>query len=460
MKENGWFELKKYLHFDEPLKKDIAYKTAYKLVSNPKKISKHSFLPFLSFTVKSPKYQFDEESGKKIIKPKDREICYCSHTDSHIYSYYAMLLSEKYEFMLRKKGLDSNIIAFRKIGEGKCNIHFAHDAFNDINSYATSTVIALDFSKFFDNLNHSILKNQWCKVINEKTLPLDHFKVFKSLTKYSKVNKNELDSLFCREKNKYYSKLCTIKEFREKIRKKGLIHPNPNIDKGIPQGSPLSGLLSNIYMIDFDEKMKNYINKLNGKYYRYCDDILIIIPRNNQKNKVEKFAKESIKYLKVDINEKKTEIRTFIRKNKNIRIKKRVLKNKVYRLINKDIIDLEKNLHTVEKKPLQYLGFLFDGKNIYIRSSSISRYHGKMRKGLSRAKYHMKDKNRKRGEKGYRFKSLFKKTLYERYSHLGKSNFVTYARRCKNVMDSSQTISKQMKKFNKTLFARLNKIKP
>ncbi|WP_257983354.1 reverse transcriptase domain-containing protein, partial [Vibrio parahaemolyticus] len=48
--------------------------------------------------------------------------------------------------------------------------------------------------------------------------------------------------------------------------------------QGIPQGSPMSGLLSNIYMIDFDIKLKNYAESLNGKYYRYCDDLLCILP--------------------------------------------------------------------------------------------------------------------------------------------------------------------------------------
>ncbi len=40
---------------------------------------------------------------KKLLQQKDREICYCSHTDSHIYSYYATILYEKYENILFKK---------------------------------------------------------------------------------------------------------------------------------------------------------------------------------------------------------------------------------------------------------------------------------------------------------------------------------------------------------------------
>ncbi len=48
--------------------------------------------------------------------------------------------------------------------------------------------------------------------------------------------------------------------------------------KGIPQGSPISALLSNIYMLEFDVLVKEKIMECKGSYFRYCDDILCIIP--------------------------------------------------------------------------------------------------------------------------------------------------------------------------------------
>lgn len=107
MKEDGWFAPKNYLHIDIPISKN----KAFDLVSNPTNVTAHSFLPFITFDVVSKKYQYDEVSGGMEKKEKERNICYSSHIDSHIYSYYAMELSEKYEKILYEKDLHNNIFS-------------------------------------------------------------------------------------------------------------------------------------------------------------------------------------------------------------------------------------------------------------------------------------------------------------------------------------------------------------
>jgi hypothetical protein len=423
-KKENWYINKNYLHFDYPL----SFNKASDLVKNPDNISTHSFRPFLTFEVTSIKYVEDVNSIKKIRKEKKRPICYASHVDGYIYSYYALQLSKRYEEKLQEKNLTKNVIAFRKLDK-KCNIDFAKEAFDDIKKFGNCGVIALDFSKFFDTLNHDILKKQWCTILQKEKLPDDHYKIYKSLTSFSLVNRNDIFKLFNisqhNPKANNRKRICAFKDFRKKVRKKNYIKPNPNLYKkeGIPQGSQMSGLLSNIYMLDFDEKMKNYIQKLDGHYYRYCDDILIIVP-DNKLDDIETFAINAIKDLKVTINTQKTEKRTFIQKN-----------NVLY-----------------TDKPLQYLGFLFDGNNIFIRSSSISRYYNKMKRGISLAKKTKKKRDFKKFFKGRSPVPLYKNKIYERYSFLGKSNFVTYSHRAKNKMNNSKTIKKQLKRF----WSRLN----
>lgn len=421
-KIDGWFLQRDYLHFDSPL----SFKNANLLVKEPKKVSEHAFLPFLTFDIRTIKYKKNPETTKKEKTDKIRPICYSSHRDGYIYSYYAKMLSELYEKKLAELKINESVLAFRKLG-GKSNINFAKQAFDDIVNKGNCTAIALDFTKFFDNLNHDILKEEWSKLLSKEKLPKDHYNIYKSLTNYSLVDKDKVYKLFNISKNNAKTrpyKICSIKEFREKVRKNSsLIKCNPTIseNKGIPQGSSLSALLSNIYMLSFDKKMYDFTNFLNGKYYRYCDDILIIID-TDKIDEVEDYAMTIIEDLKVEINPSKT-------LKSNFKYSKGVL---------------------ISDKDLQYLGFMFNGEKIYLRSASISRYHQKLKKSISISKKTMSKYNKIRKRKGKEEKPLFKRKLYEKYSHLGKSNFIRYGLRAKDIMDSPE-IKKQIKKLGQKL---------
>lgn len=65
--EHPWFRTRGYLHFDKP----ISLKTL-RLVTDPSKVAKHSFLPFITFDVKSYKISQDKIT-KKITKTKKKE---------------------------------------------------------------------------------------------------------------------------------------------------------------------------------------------------------------------------------------------------------------------------------------------------------------------------------------------------------------------------------------------------
>lgn len=417
-KSHPWFRSRGYLHFDRP----ISLNTAKKIVTSPKKVANHSFYPLINYTVETKKIKTDKKTKTIKTNLKKRPISYSSHVDSHIYAYYANLLSSLYEKELNIRDLNDNILAFRSLG--KSNIEFAHEAFLNISNFGECSVVALDLSKFFDTLDHAILKKQWAILLGTTQLPADHFNVFKSLTKFSIVDKLKLYDLLSISSNNPKNgrlRVCNPKDFREKVRGSGLIKPNLQ-NYGIPQGSPISALLSNIYMIDFDYKMKEYVKKFNGKYFRYCDDMLFIVPTKEQ-DKVADCASLAIQNLNVDINTDKTELRTF-----------KVNNNGVLR----------------SKKPLQYLGFLFDGENIYLRSASLARYSERMRKGVRLAKSTMRKRNHLKLKRGDKTKKLFKRKLYRKYSHLGSRNFVTYGFRAAKIMNS-KTIKSQLKPLWKNL---------
>lgn len=406
-----WYRSRGYLHFDLP----VGYKKAVTVVSNPDIVSKHAFYPLINYTVESKKINKDKDTNKLSITLKERPIAYSSHMDSHIYAYYAKILSKKYEQKIKEAGLDNSIIAFR--GLGKSNIDFAYNAFEKIKGMGECSAVALDFSKFFDTLDHQFLKESWANLLDLTSLPPDHFNVFKSITKFSTVNKLDLYEKFTISPNNPKNgreRICTAKEFRDIVRKENLIVPN-KASYGVPQGSPISALLSNIYMYNFDVEMKAYVTRCGGEYYRYCDDMLFIVP-TEFRDKVAGIAQQKVRELKLSINPKKTELRTFKYENG---------------LLKAD-------------QMLQYLGFMFDGENIYIRSSSLARYSEKMKRGVSLAKKTMKKYNAIRANKGLPKEALYKRKLYSRYTHFGGRNFITYGLRAANEMNS-KTIKHQLK---------------
>src|SRR5690606_14828177 len=120
-------------------------------------------------------------------------------------------------------------LAFRKLG--KSNIEFAFDAFQKIKAMGNCTAIGYDISGFFDNLDHVLLKNAWYRLLGTDLLPPDHYAVFKSLTKFSQVERKAVyKALGISEHNppNDLRRVCTPKEFREIIRKSGLINTNAN----------------------------------------------------------------------------------------------------------------------------------------------------------------------------------------------------------------------------------------
>lgn len=184
---------------------------------------------------------------------------------------------------------------------------------------------------------------------------------------------------------------------------------------GIPQGSGMSALLSNIYLIDFDKDLNERAKNEGFFYRRYCDDILIVCESDKAETiKKEIFAKIKDEYY-LEIQDKKVELTEFRPNSKGIIRafnKKKQSKDGLH-------ITNAKN-ESLYYKPLQYLGFEYNGQNIYIRSSSLSRYFRKMKGRIIKTVVMAYSDNGKDNK-------IWKRQIFERYSHLGNRNFWTYA---------------------------------
>lgn len=436
-------KVRSYLHFDP----QISHKVAKLVVTDPQRVATHPFYPLLGFTIVTPKVTKNSQ-GKLDKKDKKRPIKLAAHIDAAIYSYYGQILSEKYERAITSHRISDSVTAFRKIGgSGKNNIHFAKEIFSFIQNNRPCTAIGLDVEKFFDTLDHRLLKQRWASILGTSRLPDDHFNVFKSLSNFQWVDRNSAYEALGisphnpNPKNSHRKRLCCPKTFRDRIRAKGLIWKNPEIanKRGIPQGAPISALLSNVYMLDFDVAMAKAVSSMGGLYRRYCDDIMIVVPNQNT-NSIEAFANDEIKKLKLSINQKKTTRAEF---------------------------PIDANHQATSGAKIQYLGFDFNGTQTLIRASSLGRYYGKMRRGVSLARQTQKKHNSMREKKGLPPTPLRMRQLYIRYTYLikrrfhnkkGKGerqnvNFITYAHQAAKILNAPEIKHQVRNHFKKLLNA-------
>lgn len=452
-KDNSWLRPRGYVHFtkkfDRYNKEDSKFLYGY--VSTPETISKHSFFPLIHRPIIARRYKKIEKSvDKKVIRShfqinsrgekkstaKTRHIYYSTHIDAYIYSYYCKeILEPLYESKVKKiAGLSDCISAYRKIPiytgalRNKNNIHFADDVFKFIKNFDPCVALTFDVSSFFDSLNQKYLKQQWTSLLKEKTLPDDHHSVFKSLTRitfveYSKIlkefgieNQNKLNG------KKFISFCKDVGEFKKRIKEKNLIREHPyftknGLDKkkmllyhGIPQGTPISAFLSNLYLFEFDKIMlEEIVNKRGGLYKRYSDDIVVVC-KEVDRNILEELVLSTIK-------------------------------NKFFLTINREKVDTS-NFFTEGKtlscdKPLRYLGFEFDGTRALIKAASISKYYRQMKRAVKAQASRARHNIRMRGREVSTAK-IYKHDLFKGYSHLaskGKDrNFYIYAKEAAKIM--------------------------
>ena len=450
-----------YIHFDKRRHSSSLF-DMQDILLDPKKIAKENSWPFIKFIIKTPKYKKQKDEKNKRVKTiKERPVYYASHKDALIYSWYSFLLNEKYyNKKLKELDIDKCVFAYRKIAtkenKNKCNIHFSKEIFDFVSTKGECVAFVADISSFFDNLDHEHLKKEWCNVLGVKKLPPDHYSIFKRLTNFKYVDAEKIykefnikfkDKINTKNKKKYkialrdgrkLKKICSRSEFIKKVVKNNLIKGNENKNKietskrlgktcGIMQGSPISATLSNIYMISFDTEINKVLQDFGGIYRRYSDDLVVICDKKYF-NDIKKIVLDTILKYELKINSNKIDTTYFSMDHKN-------------KLRGFDKDDAQKRLY----KNLQYLGFEFNGQDVFTRSSSLSRYYRKMK---SRTR---KTVNMAYGKKSKTKNSdnvVFKKTLFKKYLYQGRRSFISYAYRAIEIFGSKSLKDQLSGRFN------------
>ena len=391
-------DTKPYAHFD--LRVSLSMPSIRKYVMDRSKIVTHSFYPFIHFEKKNSRY------GKKGPK-KPRELYYCSHLDRCVYQRYAFLLNYQYNIWACENNIDDVAIAYRD-NLGKNNIDFAKDAFDAIRSFPQCFILVGDFTNFFDNLEHQYLKKMMCEVLGVERLSQDYFSIFKNITRFSSWDWKDIvkaagENIEERGIRKKINSKDTVLNKEQFQKSKKDIKKNVS-GVGVPQGSPISAVLSNIYMIEFDKDIKRYVASKGGIYMRYSDDFIIVLPYERD-TEIADFTSYIFSYVEsmkglVDLQKEKTSCYTY--------------KNEVV-------------YEGDRPSSINYLGFLFDGKSIRIRPRAITKYYYRMRR-----KAHTIGRSNWTSSKG---RHISAKELYSIYSRNDeKQTFIDYAKKAKGIL--------------------------
>ncbi|HWZ21690.1 MAG TPA: reverse transcriptase domain-containing protein, partial [Cytophagaceae bacterium] len=435
MEEKDWFRIKKYPHIGRPLSMaDKGWVTRY--VTDEDKVAAHHFYPLIHRDKTVRKYRRKIASDGKRSKlryasSKPRELYYANHFDANVYSYYAKLLSDAYNDKLERLGIESCVTSYRRIkinpnnsnSSHKSNSDFAADVFNFILQHEEEHLIAItfDIKSFFDTLKHTKLKKAMCQVLDVTTLRKDYYNVFKNITKFSYINENEIfnefsDDILVRTKSGIIKKAkvkkrrylrnqnaiayCETADFKKKILGNKLVicnfftEPKSKTPRtvGIPQGSPISAVLANLYMLNFDQRINGYVSEIGGLYRRYSDDMVVICSAN-YKDKILHLFEEAISERELEIQTGKTQVFEFIKTD------------------GKYVCGQKFGEHVHPHKNFEYLGFEFDGHHSFIKAASLSGFYRKMKRAVFKGAFYSKIDKSKSG--------IFRSRLYRKFSYKG-----------------------------------------
>ena len=130
MNKPSWLKEKGYIHLSPSLELGIEWRKVEKKITNKDYIAQYAFYPLIHTILSERKFKkgnsekFTTDKRKhthyrlKTFHPKQnskkRPLHYASHMDALVYGYYANILRDKYENLLKQEPLqDQSVIAYR-----------------------------------------------------------------------------------------------------------------------------------------------------------------------------------------------------------------------------------------------------------------------------------------------------------------------------------------------------------
>lgn len=184
----------------------------------------------------------------------------------------------------------------------------AQDAVRKVSSYIAKGykhIVDIDLSKFFDTVNHDVLMVRVAKKVKDK-------RVLKLIGAYLRAGIEEDGDIF-----KSY--------------------------EGVPQGGPLSPLLSNILLDDLDKELE----KRGHKFARYADDFVIFV---KSKRAGERIIASVTRFLEHQLKLKVNQEKSSSRKASGLKFLGFIFKGKSYKWKNEAFLEFKRNLKKLTKR--------------------------------------------------------------------------------------------------------------
>ena len=296
-----------------------------------------------------------------------------------------------------------------------------------------------DFSDFFPSLDHEYLSKAVKGLFDGNRLPDDHYQVFKSVIRsscwpldeileirgldYSSAKKRQKS---IRRLNRSWSHDLSKSEFKEN-KNRCIEKPWKGTSRGIPQGLAVSGVLSNIYMLETDSQIIECLKECGGYYSRYCDDFIVVVP----------WEKRACI----------TEVRAIFGNVPGVTLHPE--KTRFYHVTGGVVYSMESEVcfGLGNKSRVSYLGFDFDGSIVSLRAGTIGRFFNRYYRsvrGIQKRRKGMTNKQRH--------------SMYRRFSEKGNNpaasfedqNFLSYVARAQRAFPNDP-ISKPFQSMYKRL---------
>lgn len=222
-----------------------------------------------------------KKKNKKDIKEGLRPICVFDLKDNIIYKCVNKYLTQ----LLDPFFLDCSF-AFRARRENNY-LPKHHDTiqkildFQKTHSESTIFVAECDLQKFFDTINHQVIKKAFYHAICEIgiNIPSDIFGIIERVFfSYLNVYDFQTSVSALNKDDKYLSRNhCTGGEFKwiKASQLEKIYDDFSTIRLGIPQGGALSGLVANC-VLDYVDKKVMEVEDHDFLYLRYCDDMVMM----------------------------------------------------------------------------------------------------------------------------------------------------------------------------------------